>query len=127
MPLPSDADVTQRAGSVRAMTGGTAPALTALLPPFEHALAASRQGRTIDGPPRTSRRYSPDDHGPLATRADPQLFMRTSVKPHPIHERPGPLFGMSPSKANQWSHLLHAVLNHALAQQELRPARNAAE
>ena len=34
---------------------------------------------------------------------------------------------MSQANANKWIHLLHAVLNQALAQQELRPARNTDE
>ena len=56
--MPSDEDVTQRAESLQAMTGLTEPEFTALLPPFEDALAAYLQDRTIDGQPRTSRRYS---------------------------------------------------------------------
>ena len=77
--MPSYEEVTQRAGSLRAMTGLTAQEFTALLPPFEHALAAYLQDRTIDGQPRTSRRYSPYDHGPLPTMADTRLFMLTYV------------------------------------------------
>ena len=38
--MPSYEDVTQRAGSLRAMTGLTEQEFTALLPPFEHALVA---------------------------------------------------------------------------------------
>jgi hypothetical protein len=34
---------------------------------------------------------------------------------------------MSQSHANKWIHLLHAVLNQALAHQDVLPARNAAE
>lgn len=34
---------------------------------------------------------------------------------------------MSQSHANKWIHLLHPVLNQTLAQQELLPARTAAE
>jgi hypothetical protein len=40
------------------MTGLTEQEFTALLPPFAHALAAYMQDRTIDGQPRTSRRYT---------------------------------------------------------------------
>jgi Helix-turn-helix of DDE superfamily endonuclease len=125
VPMPSDEDVTQRAGSLQAMTGLTAPEFTALLPHVERALAPSRQDRTIDGQPRTSRRYSRDDHCPLPTIADKQLFMLTYVKQNPIQEVQGQLFGMSQSHANTWIHLLHAVLNQALADQDLLPARTA--
>ena len=44
--MPSYEDVTQRAGSLRAMTGLSEQEFTALLPHFEHALAAYLQDRT---------------------------------------------------------------------------------
>ena len=123
--MPSYEDVTQRAGSLQAMTGLNPQEFEALLPHFEQALAAYLQDRTIDGQPRTSRRYSTYDNCPLPTTADKQLFILTYVKQNPIQEVQGQLFGMSQSNANKWIHLLHAVLNHALAHQELLPARNA--
>jgi Helix-turn-helix of DDE superfamily endonuclease len=95
------------------MTGLTEPEFTALRPHFEHALAAYLQDRTSDGQPRTSRRYRPYHHCPLPTTADKQLFMLTYVKQNPIQEVQGQLFGMSPSNANTWIHLLHRVLNQA--------------
>ena len=51
VPLPSDEDVTERAGRLQAMTGFTTQAFEALLPPFEHALMAYLQDRTINGGP----------------------------------------------------------------------------
>jgi Helix-turn-helix of DDE superfamily endonuclease len=125
--MPSYEDVIQRAGSLRTMTGLTEPEFTALLPHFEHALAAYLQDRTIDGQPRTSRRYSPYDNCPLPTIADKLLFILTYLKQNPIQEVHGQLFGMSQSNANKWIHLLHTVLNQALAYQELLPARTADE
>jgi hypothetical protein len=125
--MPSYEAVTQRAGSLQAMTGLTQQEFEALLPHFEHALVAYLQDRTIDGQPRTSRRYSTYDNCPLPTTADKQLFILTYVKQNPIQEVQGQLFGMSQSNANKWIHLLHAVLNQALAHQELLPARNADE
>jgi hypothetical protein len=59
--------------------------------------------------------------------ADKLLFILTYVKQNPIQEIQGQLFGMSQSKANKWIHLLHTVLNQALADQDLLPARTAAE
>jgi Helix-turn-helix of DDE superfamily endonuclease len=125
--MPSYEEVTQRAGSLRAMTGLTQPEFTALLPPFEHAFLAYMQEHTIDGQPRTSRRYSTYDTSPLPTMADKLLFILTYLKQNPIQEVQGQLFGMSQSNANKWLHLLHTVLNQALGQQELLPARTAAE
>jgi hypothetical protein len=125
--MPSYEDVTQRAGSLQAMTGLTKQEFEVLLPYFEHALVAYLQDRTIDGQPRTSRRYSTYDNCPLPTTADKQLFILTYVKQNPIQAVQGQLFGMSQSNANKWIHLLHAVLNQALAHQALLPARNADE
>jgi len=59
--------------------------------------------------------------------ADKLRFILTYVQQHPIQELQGPLFGMSPSNANTWIHLLHPVLNQAVRPQELLPARTAAE
>src|SRR6266699_5111183 len=123
--MPSYEEVTQRAGSFRAMTGLTEQEFTALLPHFEHACVAYMRDHTIDGQPRTSRRYSTYDNCPLPTMADTRLFMLTYLKQNPIQEVQGQLFGMSQSNANTWIHLLHAVLNQALADQERLPARTA--
>src|SRR6266576_2538869 len=125
--MPSYEEVTQRAGSLRSMTGLTEAEFTALLPYFEQALVTYMQDRTIDGQPRTSRRFSTYDTCPLPTMADKLLFILTYVKQNPIQEVQGQLFGMSQSNANKWIHLLHPVLNRALAHQDLLPARTADE
>jgi hypothetical protein len=57
--------------------------------------------------------------------ADKLLFILTYVKQNPLQEIQGQLFGMSQSNANKWIHLLHPVLNQALADQDLLPARTA--
>jgi Helix-turn-helix of DDE superfamily endonuclease len=123
--MPSDEDVTTRAGSLRAMTGLTDQEFQALLPPFEQALVAYMQAHTIDGQPRTVRRDSTYDTCPLPTIADKLLCILTYLKQNPIQEVQGQLFGLSQSNANKWIHLLHAVLNQVLAHQELLPARTA--
>jgi Helix-turn-helix of DDE superfamily endonuclease len=125
--MPSYDEVTQRAGSLRALTGLTEAEFQALLPPFERAFVTYMQDRTIDGQPRTSRRLSTYDNCPLPTLADKRLFILTYLKQHPIQEVQGQLFGMSQSNANTWIHVLHPVLNQALADQARLPARTAAE
>jgi Helix-turn-helix of DDE superfamily endonuclease len=59
--------------------------------------------------------------------ADKLLFILTYLKQNPIQEVQGQLFGMSQANANKWIHLLHPVLNRALAHQDLLPARTADE
>jgi len=125
--MPSYEEVTHRAGSLRAMTGLTELEFTALLPPFEHAFLASMNDHTLDGQPRPSRRYSTYENSPLPTMADKRLFMLSSLKHNPIQEMHGPLFGMSQTNANTWIHRRHPVLNQALANQHLLPARTADE
>src|SRR5687767_3597286 len=67
VPMPSYEEVTQRAGSLRALPGLTAAEFQAVLPHFEQAFMTSMDDRTIDGQPRTSRRYTPYDTCPLPT------------------------------------------------------------
>ena len=59
--------------------------------------------------------------------ADKLLFILSYLKHNPIQELQGQLFGMSPSNANKWIHLLHAVSNQAIAAHALLPSRTAAE
>ena len=125
--MPSYEEVTQRAGSLRSVTGLTEAEFQGLLPHFERAFVTYMQDRTIDGHPRTSRRYSTYDTCPLPTIADKLLFILTYLKQNPIQEVQGQLFGMSQSNANKWIHVLHPVLNQALSGQALLPARTAAE
>jgi len=125
--MPSYEEVTQRAGSLRAMTGLTDTEFQALLPHVEQAFVTYMGTRTIDGQPRTSRRYSSYVNCPLPTMADKLLFILSYLKHNPIQELQGQLFGLSQSNANKWIHLLHAVLNQALADQDLLPARTADE
>jgi hypothetical protein len=59
--MPSYEEVTQRAGSLQAMTGLTEEEFMGLHPHLEHAFVTYMQDHTIDGQPRTSRRYSSSD------------------------------------------------------------------
>jgi hypothetical protein len=81
--MPCDEEVTQRAGSLRSMTGLSEAEFTALLPTFERALVTSMQDRTIDGQPRTSRRYRTYKTCPLPTTADELTMMLTTPSPEP--------------------------------------------
>ena len=65
--MPRFEEVTQRAGSLQALTGLTEAEFQALLSYFEQAFVTSMHDRTIDGQPRTSRRYSAYDNCPLPT------------------------------------------------------------
>ena len=106
-------EVFRHAGSLRALTELTEAEFQALLLLFEQTLVTYMHDRTIDGQPRTSRRYTTYGSCPLPTVADKRSFILTYVKQNPIQEVPGQLFGMSQSHANQWIHVLHPVLKYA--------------
>jgi hypothetical protein len=55
---------------------------------------------------------------------DKLLFILVYLKQAPTQEVQGSLFGMRQSKANMWIHLLHPVLNRALAQNGALPKRD---
>jgi hypothetical protein len=55
---------------------------------------------------------------------DKLLFILVYLKQAPTQEVQGSLFGMRQSKANMWIHLLHPVLNRALAQTGDIPQRD---
>jgi hypothetical protein len=111
--MPSDEDVTTRAGSLRAMTGLTAQAFQALLPPFAQALVAYMRDPTMDGQPRTVRRSRTYDTCPVPTSADTLLLMRTYVTQHPLQAVQGQLCGRSPSHTHKWIHRLPIGLHQA--------------
>ena len=102
--MPTYEEVTRRAGSLRSLTGLAEAEFQGLLPHFEQAFVTYMHDRTIDGQPRTSRRYSTSDTCPLPTIADKRLCILTYVKQHPLQEVQGQLFGMSQSNANTWIH-----------------------
>jgi hypothetical protein len=111
--MPRYEEVTQRAGRLRSLTGLTEAEFHGLLPHFAQAFVTSMHDHTIDGQPRTSRRYSTDDTCPLPTSADTRLFILTYVTQHPMQEVQGQLFGMSQSHANTWIHVRPPGLNQA--------------
>ena len=58
---------------------------------------------------------------------DKLLFILVYLK-HNLHQEiQGCLFGMSQTNVSKWTHLLHRILNQALAQQSYLPARTAEE
>ena len=75
--MPRDAEVTQRAESLRLLPGLTEAECQALPPHFEQAFETFMHDRTIDGQPRTSRRYSTYGTCVLRTMEDKLLFMLT--------------------------------------------------
>lgn len=94
-----------------------------LVPAFETAFLAHMDAWTLEGKPRTGRRYSQYANCPLPSPEDRLLFILSYLKVAPLQAAHGVLFGMGQPKANQWIHTLLPVLAHALAAAGALPAR----
>ena len=110
-----------------AMTGYKVKEFEALVPyfraEFEHHVAIYR----LDGKKRTTRRYSEYKNSPLPTIEDKLLFILIYLKQGSLQEAHATLFEMHQPNANTWIHLLHPILNQALATAGELPAREAQE
>jgi hypothetical protein len=78
--MPCDEGVTQRARSLRSLTGLTKDEFQAWLPDFAQAFVTDMRDRAIDGQPRTSRRSSTCGACPWPTISDKRLFNVTSLR-----------------------------------------------
>src|SRR5215471_12279992 len=107
-----------------ALTSLPLDALQARVPPLEAAFQAHMAAGRIDGQPRTARRDSVYQHCTVPTPEDRLLFILAYVKTYSLQVVQGRLFGMSPSTANPWSHVLLPVLLAALRTLGAAPARS---
>jgi hypothetical protein len=113
--------IAQNETQLLALTGLTCQEFTDLVPVFQVSLAA----QTMDGLERIGRGYTTYRNSPLPTIEDKLLFILVYLKQAPTQTLHGQLFGLSQSNTNKWIHLLHTVLNHALAMHGSLPARTA--
>jgi hypothetical protein len=95
-----------------------------LVPRFTTSFYEYLEEQTIEGYERVGRSYVPYRNSTLPTMEDKLLFILVYLKQAPTQEVQGSLFGMRQSKANMWIHLLHPVLNRALAQNDDLPKRD---
>src|SRR5262249_35752318 len=95
-----------------------------LIPPFEAAFQAHMAAWRLDGKPRIARRFSVYQNCPLPTPEDRLLFILAYGDTYALKVVQGRLFGMGPSKANQWIHVLLPVLLAALRTLGDAPARS---
>jgi hypothetical protein len=106
-----------------ALTGLTHQEFQDLVPMFPASFETILQEQTLDGLDRIGRAYTTYRNSPLPTSEDKLLVILVYLKQAPTQTLHGQLFGMSQSNANTWIHLLHRVLNHALATHACLPAR----
>lgn len=107
------------------MTGYTVEEFQALLPYFREQFETYVETYTLEGKQRTKRRYTDYKNSPLPTIEDKLLFILCYLKQGTIQEMHATSFGMHQPEANKWLHLLHPLLNQALAAAGELPIREA--
>jgi hypothetical protein len=95
-----------------------------MVEPFESAFVRHMQQWTMEGTPRTGRRYSQYANCPLPTPEDRLLFILSYLKVAHLQVAHGALFDMSQSNANKWLHVLLVVLHQTLHDLGDAPARH---
>ena len=116
--------IADKAKDMLAMTGYTKEEFTALLPQFQQSYDEYLQASTIEGYERVGQIPNPYHNSPLPTIEDKLLFILVYLKQNPTQTLQGYLFGMSQTNVNKWFHLLHTLLNNALAAHGALPQRD---
>ena len=116
-------DISSKEKDLLAMTGYTQQEFMALLPQFQQSYDDYLNSYTIEGYERIGQIPKPYHTSPLPTIEDKLLFILVYLKQNPTQTLQGYLFGMSQSNVNKWFHLLHTVLNRALAAHGVLPQR----
>jgi hypothetical protein len=107
-------DLPAHTSEVLDLTSLTVDEFTALVPPFEEAFLGYMADWTLHGRRRQARRYTTYKNCPLPTPEDRLLFILVYLKQNPTQVLHGRLFGLRPSKATQWLHVLLPVLRNTL-------------
>ncbi len=116
-------DIASKEKDLLAMTGYTQQEFTAMLPQFQKSYDEYLTRYTIEGYERVGHIPTPYHNSPLPTIEDKLLFVLVYLKQNPTQTLPGYLFGMSQTNVTKWFHLLHTVLNNALAAHGALPHR----
>jgi hypothetical protein len=116
-------DIASKAKDLLAMTGYTKQEFIALLPQFQKSYDEHLHSYTIEGYERVGQIPKSYHNSPLPTMEDKLLFILVYLKQNPTQTLQGYLFGMSQTNVNKWFHVLHTVLNHALAAHGALPRR----
>jgi len=106
------------------LTSLTVEEFEQVVEPFEHAFVRHMNEWTMEGLPRTGRRYSQYATCPLPTPEDRLLFILVYLKVASLQVAQGALFGMTQSNANKWIHVLLPVLHQTLVDLGDMPARH---
>ena len=117
-------DIKTKAYRILDLTSLTVDEFEQLVPPFDAAFVRHMREWTMEGKPRTGRRYSQYSTCPLPTPEDRLLFIVSYLKVAALQVAHGAMFEMSQSNANKWIHVLLVVLHQTLLDLGDVPARH---
>jgi DDE superfamily endonuclease len=117
-------DLTTKAYRILDLTSLTIDEFEPLVPAFEAAFVQHMRDWTMEGKPRTGRRYSQYTTCPLPSPEDRLLFILSYLKVAALQVAHGAMFDMSQSNANKWIHVLLPVLHQTLSDLGDLPARH---
>jgi hypothetical protein len=107
-----------------AMTGMTTEAFDALLPYFEEAHSYYFSHYDIHGKAvLRTRSYTIYNNSPLSTVSERLAFILSYLKLNPIQEQHADLFGMTQKQCNLFVHTLLRILEMAIKDSGVMPAR----
>lgn len=109
---------------IRELTSLTDAQFVQLVGPFEEAFLRHMDAWTMEGLPRTGRRYRQYATCPLPTPEDRLLFILSYLKLAMLQVAHAALFEMSQPNANKWLHVLLTVLHQTLSDLGDLPARH---
>jgi hypothetical protein len=121
IPYATEHTTTNR---IRDLTSLTDAQFMQLVEPFETAFVRHMDRWTMEGLPRTGRRYSQYATCPLPTPEDRLLFILCYLKVATLQVAHAALFAMSQPNANKWIHVLLPVLHQTLVDLGDMPARH---
>jgi hypothetical protein len=113
-----------KADRILDLTSLTVDEFAQLVEPFDAAFVRYMRDWTMEGKPRTGRRYSQYATCPLPSPEDRLLFILSYLKVAALQVAHGALFGMTQSNANKWIHVLLPVLAQTLRDLGDVPARH---
>jgi len=117
-------EIKTKAYRILDLTSLTVDEFEQLVPAFDDAFVQHMREWTIEGKPRTARRYSQYSTCPLPTPENRLLFILSYLKVAALQVAHGAMFEMSQSNANKWIHVLLSVLHQTLLDLGDVPARH---
>ncbi len=116
--------IKQSEGVMRSLTGLTLSQFDKLLPAFEHQFEKRYSKYNLSGVLR-QRNQSQKASDKLPEAEDKLFFILTYIKNYPTQQVQASMFDMHQPQCNRWLKILLPILNDALDELGLLPARNA--